>query len=331
MADLSGIGIGAAPLGNLYRPVSDEEAAATLAAAFAAGFDYVDTAPYYGFGLSETRVGGAIADLPDIRVSTKVGRVLVPDPAVQGTALRHGYASPLPFRPEYDYSHDGILRSCEASLARLGRSRVDALFIHDIGALTHGATNAQHLEALERGGFRALERLKAEGVAGAIGIGVNEVEACLDLMDRIQLDMVLLAGRYTLIEQTPIDRLFPRCMAEGIAVVIGGPYNSGILATGTGGARPCYDYAPAPGATIDKVRRIETVCARHGVPLAAAALAFAGAHPAVVSVIPGLASVKEVRATAAWAALPIPAELWAELRAEGLLRVDAPTPETAPA
>lgn len=315
------LGFGTAPLGNLYRPVSDADARATLDAALDAGLGYADTAPFYGFGLAEKRLGAALRG--DVVVSTKVGRVLRPA-AGPIAAERHCYHSPEPFEPVYDYSHDGVLRSHEASLARLGRARVDLLFVHDIGRVTHGDAHAAMLGQLfEGGGFAALARLRDEGAIAGFGIGVNEVEVCLELMGRVHLDAILLAGRYTLLEQGALDALLPRCLAEGTSVVIGGPYNSGILA---GGRNPAYDYAPAPPDVVARARAIEAVCARHGVAAGAAALQFPLAHPAVASVIPGLASPKEVEDTVTRYATPIPPALWDELAAEGLLRADAPVP-----
>lgn len=321
------LGFGTAPLGNLYRTVSDEDAAATVAAALAAGMRYVDTAPYYGFGLAEKRLGAGLRGEQAI-VSTKVGRLLEP---VDGDLPeeRHGFCSTERFEPVYDYSYDGVLRSHEASLARLGIDRIDILLVHDIGRSTHGARNAERMAELT-GGLRALERLRDEGAITAFGIGVNECEVALELLDHTPLDLILLAGRYTLLEQGALDALLPRCAASGTGVVIGGPYNSGILA-GQGpdsGAR--YNYEAAPDAVVEKARRIEAVCTRHDVPLGAAALQFALAHAAVVSVVPGLASNTEVAETVARYETRIPAQLWAELKHEGLIRGEAPVPAQAP-
>ncbi|HEX5184144.1 MAG TPA: aldo/keto reductase [Allosphingosinicella sp.] len=316
------LGFGAAPLGNLYRPIDDQRARETLRAALEAGLNYVDTAPYYGFGLSEIRVGEVVRDFPGTIVSTKIGRLLVPA-AVASDRLRHGFRSPMPFEPMFDYSADGVLRSHEASLERLGLDRVDMIYVHDIGRLTHGVLHEQRLRELdEGGGWRALRELKEAGAVSAIGIGVNEVEICLELIERAPLDIILLAGRYTLLEQTALDTLLPRCVEKDISVVIGGPYNSGILAGGRN-----YNYGPAPEAVIDRARNLSRICARHNVALGAAALQFVLAHPAVTSVVPGLASPEEVRETLARAAAPIPASLWAELKQEGLLHPDAPTPD----
>lgn len=317
------LGFGTAALGNLFREVAKETARATVEAALTAGLGYADTAPYYGFGLAERRLGEALIE--DAIVSTKVGRLLEP---VSGALPRerYGFVSSEPFEPVYDYTHDGVLRSHEESLRRLNRDRIDILFVHDIGERTHGANHPAMLAQLVDSGFRALKRLRDEGAISAFGIGVNETEIALDLLDRVSMDVILLAGRYTLLEQGALDALLPRCVETGASIVIGGPYNSGLL---TGGAT--YDYKAAPPEILDRARRLETVCTRHGVPLAAAALQFALAHPAVASVIPGLASPREVHDTVTRYSTPIPPALWDDLKSEALLRADAPTPQAVAA
>ena len=323
------LGFGAAPLGNLFRPLPDEAARASLAAAETAGFGYYDTAPFYGFGLSERRLGDALRARRNIVLSTKVGRLLKPVPGpVDQTVVRHGYATPMPFEPVYDYSYDAVMRSYEASLQRLGLSRIDILYIHDVGRLTHGDRNAAHMAELTRGGgLKALEELREGGAIAGFGMGVNEVEACLEVMEHARLDVILLAGRYTLLEQTALDELFVLCEKVGTGIVIGGPYNSGILAVGTKTGAPLYyNYEPAPADVIEKVRRIEAVCDRHGVPLAAAALQFPLAHKLVASVIPGLDSPERVNQTIGLYRYKIPAALWQDLVQEKLIRADAPVP-----
>jgi D-threo-aldose 1-dehydrogenase len=323
------LGFGAAPLGNLFRPLPDAVARETLAAAQAGGFGYYDTAPFYGFGLSERRLGDALRGREGIVLSTKVGRLLKPIPGpVDETVARDGYATPMPFEPVFDYSYDAVMRSFEQSLQRLGLSRIDILYIHDIGRLTHGEANAARMAELTKGGgLKALEELRAAKVISGFGMGVNEVPVCLEVMDHARLDVILLAGRYTLLEQKPLDDLFPRCEAAGTAVVVGGPYNSGILAVGTKSDAPLfYDYAPAPAEIIAKVKGIEAVCASHDVPLAAAALQFPLAHRLVVSVIPGLDSPQKVEQTLALYRHKIPAALWQDLRRENLIRADSPIP-----
>jgi D-threo-aldose 1-dehydrogenase len=322
------LAFGAGPLGNLFEPVSADRAAAAIERAWARGIRHFDTAPHYGRGLSERRVGDALRGRAGYRLSTKAGRVLVPDAAITDDGLRDGFRSPMPFRARYDYSGDGILRSHEASLHRLGLASIDRLLIHDIGAATHGAADADRwTELTDGGGLSALRRLVDEGSVGGIGIGVNEVEACLHLMDLTHLDTVLIAGRYTLLDQQALDRLLPACLAAGTQVLVGGPFNSGILATGVSGpGDPYYDYAPAPAAMIERTRAIERVAARHRVPLPAAALHFPLAHPAVSRIVAGFRSPEQVDQAVDWLDHPIPTDFWADLKAEGLIRADAPVP-----
>jgi D-threo-aldose 1-dehydrogenase len=321
------LGFGGAPLGNLFRPLADEAARATLAAAKAAGFGYFDTAPFYGFGLSERRMGDALRG-GDFVLSSKVGRVLNPVPGpINETEIRHGYATPMPFEPVLDYSYDAVMRSFHESLQRLGLARIDILYIHDIGRMTHGEENAFHMaELTSGGGLKALEELRAAGLIAGFGMGVNEIAACLEVMEHTQLDVILLAGRYTLLEQAPLDDLFPHCMDTGTAIVVGGPFNSGILAAGSKSGAT-FNYETAPRAVIDRVAAIEAVCDAHGVPLPAAALQFPLAHPLVASVIPGLDSPERVAQAVKLHGTPIPAALWRDLKAKNLLREDAPIPE----
>ena len=324
---VSEIGFGAASIGNLYQEVTDADARVTLDAAWASGVRYFDTAPYYGFGLSERRTGGALRarDRDDFVLSTKVGRLLEPAPQVKDSRERHGFRSPMAFEPVYDYSYRGIMRSFEDSVQRLGIARIDVLFIHDIGAVTHAGKHRELFELCMEGGYKALDELRTKGLVGAIGLGVNEWEVCEQAMERGRFDCFLLAGRYTLLEQTALDTFMLKCARHGATVVIGGAYNSGILAAGTrrGGVLH-YNYAPAPDSVVDRVRRIESVCDTYGVTLAAAALQFPLAHPLVSSVIPGLGSAKRVAQTVALFKEPIPSSFWHELQRQGLLRADAP-------
>ncbi|WP_240456580.1 aldo/keto reductase [Sphingomonas yabuuchiae] len=320
------LGFGAAAMGNLYTAIDDASAAATLDAALSAGFRYFDTAPHYGRGLSERRLGDGLRGRGDVIVSTKVGRLMDPDASIADDRERDGFHTAMPFRARYDYSYDGILRSHEHSLQRLGLARVDMLFVHDIGRVTHGEADAQYREQLiTGGGFRALESLRAQGAISGFGLGVNEVEVCLDLMQATRFDVILLAGRYTLLEQGALDALFPTCEAAGTSIVVGGPYNSGILATGSTAAGR-YNYAPAPEAVLAKVRVLEAVATCHQVSLPAAALAFVLAHPLVASVIPGIADPQQVSDTMRLYAEPIPSAFWTDLRGQGLVRPDAPLP-----
>ena len=327
---VSEIGFGAAMLGNLYRPMSDSDARNTLEAALDAGLTYIDTAPRYGHGLSERRVGDVLRQRADIVLSSKVGRLFHANAALKGQAERNDFYSPMPFESVYDYSYSGVMRSYEDSLQRLGLARIDILYIHDIGGLTHGEDNARVFGELTGGGFRALEELRASGAIAGFGLGVNEWEICLEVMDHTDLDVVLLASRYTLLEQKPLAQFLPACVQRGISVVIGGAYNSGILATGTHGkTAPLYDYRPASSSVLDRVRRLEAVCKEFNVPLAAAALQVPLAHPAVVSVIPGLGSVAEVTSTIELYNARIPSEFWAKLRETNLVQHDAPLPGEA--
>jgi D-threo-aldose 1-dehydrogenase len=321
------LGFGTAPLGNLYRAVPEAEAAATLGAAWDAGARYYDTAPLYGLGLSETRLNPFLRAHPrdEITLSTKVGRLLEVVPPAKRTGI--GKFFEVPSRREvYDYSHDGILRSLDASLERLGVDTIDILYVHDLDMQVHGtrAESDRRVAQFMASGYDALVRLRDEGVIRAFGAGLNEWQVCEDLARRGDFDLFLLAGRYTLLEQQALDSFLPLCTERNIGIVLGGPYNSGILATG---ARPgaFYDYVPAPQPILDRVAHIERVCAAHGVPLATAALQFPLHHPAVVSVIPGGQRPAEVAANAAALATAVPPALWADLKAEGLLRPDAPT------
>ncbi len=321
------MGFGAAPLGNLYEAFSDDEAHATVAAAHDAGVRLFDTAPFYGYGLSEHRLGEALRWRPrdGYVLSTKVGRLLKPqDPASIDGGL---FKRTLPFEPVYDYSYDGVMRSFEDSLQRLALQRIDVLLIHDVDLWTHGSREAvdQRFQEVMEGGYRALVKLRDEGQVTAIGAGVNEWQACQRLAEAGDFDCFLLAGRYTLLEQESLETFLPLCERRGIGIIIGGPLNTGILATGAvEGAY--YNYAPPPPEIVKRVRRIEAVCRRHGVPLPSAALRFPLAHPAVAAIIPGARSPDEIARNVETFAVEVPADLWAELKAEGLLREDAPTP-----
>jgi D-threo-aldose 1-dehydrogenase len=322
------LGFGCAPLGNLFHTITDGSAAEILQTAWACGFRHFDTAPHYGQGLSERRVGDALRPHidHDYVLSTKVGRLLQP----AGYANeRHGFHSPMPFDIVYDYSYDGVMRSFEDSLQRLGLDRIDILYMHDIGRLTHGADNDRWFPIAMHGGYRALSELRDSGLVSAIGLGVNEYEVCEAALEYGDWDCFLLAGRYTLLEQTALKTFLPKCLERNCSIVIGGPYNSGILATGVQGTGPWhYDYAPATPAVISKVAALEAVCRDFGVSLPAVALQFPLAHPAVVSVIPGIGNVHRVEQTLQLFATEIPASFWAELRERGMLHEDAPLPVT---
>jgi D-threo-aldose 1-dehydrogenase len=308
--EVTEISFGGAAVGGLYRAVSREGAEATIAAAWDAGIRYFDTAPFYGFGLSEHRMGDVLREKPrDAYVlSTKVGRLLSPVPANQ--VPDHGYVEPLPFRVDYDYSYDGIMRSVEFSLARLGLNRIDILLVHDIGAYTHGEeANRKHFRDLMDGGLRALEGLKSGGAISAFGLGVNEVQVCLDVMARASIDCILLAGRYTLLDRAATRDLLPLCARTNTSLIVGGVFNSGILATGpVPGAH--FDYGPADRDVLDRVDRLGGIAARHGVPLAAAALQFPLRDPNVATVLIGTAKPSSLERNLTHLATPVPEEAW---------------------
>ena len=307
------LGMGTAPIGNLYRAVSDAEARVTLDAAWDAGIRYYDTAPHYGFGLAERRLGAMLAERDSKReavLSTKVGRLLVPTDA-QGE--RHGFVDADPYDPVFDYGHDAVLRSFEGSCARLGRDRIDLLLAHDLGRATHGDDHERHLRAFLNGGYRAMRDLRDAGAIGAIGIGVNEVAICDEILDHVALDMILLAGRYTLLDRGA-ERLLARCAALGVQVIVGGPYNSGILARDLSGPLH-FDYAVPSADIMAKAQRLSDACAALHASLPAAALQFPLRHPTVVSVIPGLVGADQVADTIARLSTPMPDPLWLALDA----------------
>jgi D-threo-aldose 1-dehydrogenase len=318
------LGFGSAPLGNYLRPLSEEECDQTLATAWDAGIRYYDTAPLYGLGLSEMRVGRLLAKhrRQDFTVGTKVGRLLIPCAKEEVNGLF--FVDTPQVRFVYDYSYDGIMRSYEESLKRLGLDRVEILYVHDVCALVHGgreASEARIRELIDTGGWRALTELRAAGDVLAIGAGVNEWEPCARLLELVDPDLFLLAGRYTLLEQAPLDTLFPECERRGVGIVIGGPYNSGILAGGT-----TWNYAAAPADVVARADALKAVCASYAVSLPAAALQFVLAHPVVVSVIPGGQNVKETEQNVAVLDQHIPPAFWQELKDRKLLHPRAPTP-----
>lgn len=320
------LGFGTAPVGGLYRPVSGDEAHATMTRAWDAGVRYFDTAPLYGLGQSETRLNRALAGRSGFIVSSKVGRLLRPSRAGE---VRDGIGKwfDVPNRKEiFDYSYDGVMRSVEFSLERTGLDRIDLIYAHDLDIFTHGSAEAMQarLDEFMASGYKALVALRDQGVIRGFGAGINEWQPAQWLVERGDFDIFLLAGRYTLLEQEALDSFLPLCLARGVGVVIGGPYNSGVLATG---ARPgaFYNYNPAPDWVLAKVAKIEAVCAAHKVRLVDAAFQFPLLHPAVVSIIPGGQGVAEVDANVRAASATIPPALWDELKAQGLMRQDAPT------
>jgi D-threo-aldose 1-dehydrogenase len=314
----SRIGLGGGPLGYLYAPLTDAAAEGALAAAWDGGVRHFDTAPLYGSGLAEVRLGRFLAHRPRdaFTLSTKVGRVLEPEPAGQGLV------------PRFDYSHDGVMRSFEDSLRRLGVDRVDLLLLHDVDTYTHGAAQGSRMALAMQSGIRAMQALRESGAARAIGLGVNECAPCLEAMRHAEWDCFMLAGRYTLLEQGALEALLPACERGGIGVLAVGIFNSGILAGGAvAGAR--YNYRPAPPAILARVGRIEAISARHGVALPAAAMALPLAHPAVLGIMVGARSAEEVATDLAMSRAAIPAGFWDELKSEGLLAAEAPVPAGA--
>ena len=323
------LGLGGAPLGNLFRAIPDKDAIATIRHAVVSGISYFDTAPHYGHGLSEHRFGVALREVKRERfvLSTKVGRLLRADP--RAPCDQYGYVDVLPFVQRYDYSYDGTLRSLDDSLQRLGLARIDIAYVHDLDTVTHGDAQPQRFSDAMEGAIPALARLKSEGVLDGYGIGVNDVQVCLDTLAAADIDVILLAGRYTLADQSGLEALLPECLRRNVAVVMGGVFNSGILATGArprDGAAPYFNYEPAPSDIIARVAAIESVCAQFAVPLQAAALQFPAAHPAVINVLVGSRSATELDANLANARFPIPSEFWAALRDQRLIDPSAPLP-----
>lgn len=323
--EVTAFGFGAAPIGNIFREIDEQTSDAMIQTSWDRGIRYYDTAPMYGHGLSELRTGHSLRwkNRDDYVLSSKVGRILKP-----------GRRSEIDFAPwnnaapnevVFDYSYDGTMRAFEDSLQRLALERMDICFIHDIDVFTRGDEQPEVFRHAMDGCWKALSKLRDEGVVKAIGVGVNEWQVCQAALEARDFDCFLLAGRYTLLEQESNETFLPMCVERGAAVVVGGGFNSGILATGAvDGAK--YNYAPAPADIMDRVRKIEAVCADHNVPLAAAALQFVVAHPAIPSFIAGTRTVEQLEKNLEWFSRPIPADFWAELKSKGLLAEAAPTP-----
>ncbi len=327
--EVTQLGMGGASLGDAREAIPEPQAEAALDAAHSGGIGYFDTSPWYGNGKSELRFGRVLRTKPrsSFVISTKVGRVYL-RPAEPDTYVHPRWLGGLPFEPRFDYTHDAVLRSYETSLARLGLNRVDALLIHDLDPRHQQSEEGvrRGLDQLDSGhGYRALADLKARGEIKAIGAGVNHVGMIPRFLERFDIDFFLVAMPYTLMEQDALDGELQLCADRDISIVIGAPFASGILARGPA-AGALYRYNPAEPDVIEKAQRIAAVCARHGVPLGAAALQFPFGHPSVVSVIPGPIATDEVRTNFAWMRVAIPDALWEELKAEKLIRADAPTP-----
>ncbi|MCI3278027.1 aldo/keto reductase [Streptomyces cylindrosporus] len=310
-----GLGLGAAGIGNLYTEVTDEQAYEAVSAAWQRGIRYYDTAPHYGLGLSERRLGAALREHPreEYVLSTKVGRRLEPRDG-GGDDLANGFAVPATHRRIWDFTADGIRRTLDASLERLGVDRVDIVYLHDPD---------DHAEQAFREGYPALEKLRSEGVVGAIGAGMNQAEMLTRFVRETDVDVVLCAGRYTLLDQSALTELLPAAVERGVSVVIGGAFNSGLLADPKPGAT--YNYAAASPELLDRALRMNKIAERHGITLRAAALAFCAAHPAVTSVLVGARSAAEVQDCADQFATPVPAAFWQELREAGLLVTEEPS------
>jgi D-threo-aldose 1-dehydrogenase len=323
--EVSSFAFGTAPVGNIFREIDEETSDAMFRASWDAGVRFYDTAPMYGHGLSELRTGQSLRwkNRADFVLSSKVGRLL--RPARRDSIDFAPWVNAAPFTMEFDYSYDGTMRSFEDSLQRTALESIDILFIHDIDVFTRGKDQPEVFAQAMDGCYRALESLRAQKVVKAIGVGVNEWEVCHEALKQRDFDCFLLAGRYTLLEQEALDAFLPLCEARGAAVVVGGGFNSGILATGAKpGAK--YNYAPAPAHIMDKVAKIDAVCAEFGVPLPAAALQFVVAHPAIPAFCAGTRTVEQLSQNLAWFSHPIPGEFWAALKERGLLREDAPVP-----
>src|SRR5215813_6170404 len=327
--EVTEMGLGGAPMGGFRATITDAEAVALTGAAYDAGVRYFDTSPFYGYGRSELRMGAALRERPrdSYVLSTKIGRIL--------HAMRPGEKPPADFRenglpsfaPVFDYTYDGVMRSLEHSHLRLGIARIDIVLVHDVDFWTikDRALLDQRFKTVMESGFKALDELRKAGVIGAIGVGINEADTSLRFIKAGDFDCMLLAGRYTLLEQGALADFLPECLKRNVSVILGGPYNSGIL---TGGVKPgaTHDYVAASASLIEKAQKIEAVCQRHGVELGAAAMQFPLFHPALCSVIPGALSAAEVKQNVDRMSVGIPSELWSELKAEKLLDPAAPTP-----
>jgi D-threo-aldose 1-dehydrogenase len=327
--EVTTLGLGGAPMGGFRAKISDAEAVGLADTAYELGVRYFDTSPFYGYGRSELRMGAALREKPrdDYVLSTKIGRIM--------HAMTPGEKPPADFRenglpgfaPVFDYTYDGVMRSLEHSHFRLGISRIDIALVHDVDFWTikDRAILDQRFKTVMESGFKALDELRKAGVIGAIGVGINESDTSLRFIQAGDFDCMLLAGRYTLLEQGGLEAFLPECVKRSVSVILGGPYNSGIL---TGGVKDTttHDYVQAPAPLIEKARKIEAICTRHGVELGAAAMQFPLFHPALCAVIPGALNATEVKQNVERLSVKIPTELWSELKREKLIDAAAPTP-----
>ena len=324
---LSRLGFGAAPIGGFRGKIQESEVSKILQAALDNNVTYFDTSPYYGYGRSELRIGNFLRELPreSYVLSTKIGRWLEPlNLNSSPPDLRQGG---LPFQPQFDYSAEGTFKSLEQSMMRLGISKIDILYIHDVDVFTHGSEEAadQRYEEVLRGCYPALEKLRSQGVIKAVGVGLNENERSLRFLRDTDIDCILLAGRYTLLEQESLSLLLPECIRKNVSIVLGGPFNSGVLATGLNDNAK-YDYGKVPDHIARRVLALQSACKRFEVSLIAAALQFPLAHPTVISVIPGAMSKNEQMVNIEAMSEKIPPEFWLELKKQELIREDSPVP-----
>ena len=324
---LSRLGFGAAPIGGFRGKIQESEVNEILQAALDNNVTYFDTSPYYGYGRSELRIGNFLRELPreSYVLSTKIGRWLEPlNLNSSPHDLRQGG---LPFQPQFDYSAEGTIKSLDQSMMRLGISEIDILYIHDVDVFTHGSKLAadKRYEEVLRGCYPALEKLRSQGVIKAIGVGLNEIENSLKFLRDTEIDCILLAGRYTLLEQEALNLLLPECLQKNVSIILGGPFNSGVLATGLNDNAK-YDYGKVPDHIARRVLVLQSVCQQFEVSLIAAALQFPLAHPIVISVIPGAMSKNEQMVNIAAMSEKIPPEFWLELKKQGLIREDSPVP-----
>ncbi|MFC5757819.1 aldo/keto reductase [Rhizobium sp. GCM10022189] len=325
--ELSPVGMGGVPLGEIYDRIPEDRARETLDTAWASGVRYYDTSPWYGRGLSELRFGSMLRqrDRSEYVISTKVGRTFH-RPRDPSTFKGEFWAGGLPFQHRFDYTYDGIMKSYDQSLMRLGINTIDMLLIHDLDVAEVGSEDlvAAHFRDLERSGWRALETLRHYGEIKAIGAGVNIMGTIPEFLRRFDIDFFLVAMPFTLLDQQVLDKEFPLCAERDVGIIVGSPYASGILATGTAVANPFYNYVPATPEIIEKTKRIEAVCAAHGVPLKAAAYQYPLRHPLVASVVSGAGSKEQAAENAAQVGVSIPDDFWEALKTSGLLHPLSP-------
>jgi D-threo-aldose 1-dehydrogenase len=315
------LGVGCSPFGNRRRVESETIASDVITAALEIDAGFFDVAPYYGFGLAERRAGDALRSIAaDFILSTKVGRLLLPDPEIDTSVARNGFYSPLKFRPHFDYSYDGMMRSHENSLHRLGLAKIDLLLVHDLGTFAHGSNSESRLQQFRDGGLRALEELRSSGTISAYGLGVNEPEICETLVSEGSFDCFMLASCYTLLNHDACGPLFQKCQEHGVSIIAAGPYNSGLLAPGSGSRSDAlFNYQPATKQILEKLAELERICRDFEVPLAGAALQFPLRSPIVSSVVPGLGNRQRVLETRELLDLPIPDAFWSTLKDSGHL------------